>query len=91
MKKKVILAITGIRSEYDIMSSVYKEIKSRKKLILKLIVTGAHLKKKYGYTINEIKKDGFKITNKVDSYQIRNTLESRVAGLGIRFKKLPNI
>ena len=45
MKKKVILAITGIRSEYDIMSSVYKEIKSRKKLILKLIVTGAHLKK----------------------------------------------
>ena len=88
MKKKVILAITGIRSEYDIMSSVYKEIKSRKKLILKLIVTGAHLKKKYGYTINEIKKDGFKITNKVDSYQIRNTLESRVAGLGIQIQKI---
>ena len=34
MKKKVILAITGIRSEYDIMSSVYKEIKKQQAVLL---------------------------------------------------------
>ena len=88
MKRKIILAITGIRSEYDIMSSVFREINKRKNLNLKLIVTGAHLKKKYGNTINEIIKDGFSITKKIDSLQMQNTLASRVIGLGIQLQKI---
>ena len=90
-KKKLIIGITGIRSEYDIMSSVFKEIKKSQKLNLKLIVTGAHLSKKYGYTVNEILKDGFKIAHKFKSLQETGGLESRAIGLGLQIKRLAKV
>ena len=58
---KKILVTTGTRAEYGILRPLLKEIQKSKKLKLILIVTGSHLSKKHGYTINEIKKDGFKI------------------------------
>jgi len=39
-------------------------IKNSSKFDYYLVVTGSHLLKKHGYTINEIKKDGFKIYRK---------------------------
>ena len=57
--------MTGIRSEYDIMSTVYSEIKKSSNLDLRLIITGAHLSESFGNTINEIKKDGFKIEERI--------------------------
>lgn len=60
MKRKI-TAITGSRSEYGILKPVLKAISESKKLELYLIVVGMHLSKKHGMTINEIKKDGFKI------------------------------
>jgi UDP-hydrolysing UDP-N-acetyl-D-glucosamine 2-epimerase len=60
MEKKILVS-TGARSEYGILRLLLKEIQKSKKLKLILIVTGSHLSKKHGYTINEIKKDGFKI------------------------------
>ncbi len=90
-KKRLIIGITGIRSEYDIMSSVFKEIKKSQKLNLKLIVTGAHLSKKYGYTVNEILKDGFKIAHKFKSLQETGGLESRAIGLGLQIKRLAKV
>ena len=60
MQKKILVS-TGARAEYGILRSLLKEIQKSKKLKLILIVTGSHLSKNHGYTINEIKKDGFKI------------------------------
>ena len=40
---------------------------------LELVVTGMHLIKKYGFTFNEIKKDGFKINAKIDVSQKTST------------------
>lgn len=65
MKKRVIAVTTGTRAEYGFLRPLLKEITKSKKLELRLIVTGMHLSKKYGYTIREIKKDGFKIAAKV--------------------------
>ncbi len=90
-KKKLIIGITGIRSEYDIMSSVFKEISERKMLKLKLIVTGAHMSKKYGETIKEIRKDGFKIAYSLKSLQEKGGLESRLIGLGMQVHKLAKV
>jgi len=64
MKKKI-LVTTGTRSEYGILRPLLNELKISSKIELILIVTGTHLSKKHGYTINEIKKDGFKIDAKV--------------------------
>ncbi len=60
MKRKIAVT-TGSRSEYGILRPILKQIEKSQKLDLYLIVAGMHLSKKYGLTINEIKKDGFKI------------------------------
>ena len=65
MKQKISV-VTGARSEYGILRPVLREILDSKKLELYLIVAGMHLSKKYGMTINEIKKDEFKIFATVD-------------------------
>ena len=65
MKRKISVT-TGTRAEYGIMRSVLEAIAKSKKLELHLIVTGMHLSKKYGMTINEIIKDGFRIYSSFD-------------------------
>ncbi|MBI3638993.1 MAG: UDP-N-acetylglucosamine 2-epimerase (hydrolyzing) [Thaumarchaeota archaeon] len=66
MKRKIAVT-TGTRAEYGILRPILQAISSSRKLELFLIVTGTHLSKKYGLTINEIKKDGFKIYAKIDN------------------------
>lgn len=88
MKKRLVLAVTGIRSEYDIMSSVFHSIDNHPELDLNVVVTGAHLSENYGNTINEIKKDGFKIVDRIESLLSGNTESLRVKGLGIQLQGL---
>ncbi|HHX95323.1 MAG TPA: UDP-N-acetylglucosamine 2-epimerase (hydrolyzing), partial [Clostridia bacterium] len=84
MNKRTILGVTGIRSEYDIMSSVFHAIDRHPLLDLELIVTGAHLSEAYGYTIKEIKSDGFKIADEVESLINGDNVSSRVKGLAVQ-------
>ncbi len=88
MKKRLVLAVTGIRSEYDIMSSVFTAIKKHPKLELNLAVTGAHLSETFGYTVKEIKNDGFKIVDYIESLLDGNDDSLRVKGLGIQIQGL---
>lgn len=83
MKKRRILAVTGIRSDYDIMSSVYKAIGRRRELSLELLVTGAHLAEAYGRTVSGIKADGFPIAEEVESLISGDSDSSRVKGLAV--------
>lgn len=53
--------VTGTRSEYGLLKNTLKQIEKSDKLQLKLIVTGAHLSEKFGYTLSEVLEDGFKI------------------------------
>ncbi len=87
-KKKLILGITGIRSEYDIMSSVFREVSNHSDLDLKLIVTGAHLSEKYGLTVKEIRKDKFKICDEIESLLDSDTDSSRVIGLSTQVEAM---
>ena len=64
MKKNKITVITGTRAEYGLLRPILLELKKRKNFELFLIVTGTHLSKEHGMTINEINKDGFKINLK---------------------------
>ena len=87
-RMKTILAVTGIRSEYDIMSSVFKAINDHPNLNLKIVVTGAHLSHAYGMTLHEIEKDGFHIEDKVESLINADSESSRIKGLGIQIQGL---
>jgi len=64
LKKKIVVT-TGTRADYGILRPILDEIKNSKKLDLKLIVTGSHFSKEHGMTVNQIKKDGYKITAKI--------------------------
>ena len=65
MKRKIAIT-TGTRAEYGIIRPVLETISKSKRLDPFIIVTGMHLSKKYGNTINEIKKDGFRIYSSFD-------------------------
>ena len=71
MKKKI-LFVTERRADYSKLYPVLKQIEQSKKFDYYLIVTGSHLLKKYGYTINEIKKDGIKIYKKFKMFEEKN-------------------
>lgn len=83
-----ILAVTGSRSEYDIMSSVFRAIEKQPGLSLSLVVTGAHLSERYGLTVNDVKKDGFKIFSEIHSMIDDDKVSSRVIGAATQLRKL---
>lgn len=85
---RIILAVTGIRSEYDIMSSVFHAIERHPLLELKLAVTGAHLAEAYGHTVDEIQRDGFTIADEIESLLNGDRNASRVKGLAIQLQGL---
>ena len=87
-RARLILGVTGIRSDYDIMSSVFRAIKSHPNLELRLIATGAHLSEEYGNTIDDIYNDGFEIEEKIESLISGDALSSRVKGLGVQLQGL---
>lgn len=88
MKKRLVLGITGIRSEYDIMSSVFRAISGRQELDLQLLVTGAHLSEAFGHTIDQIRADGFEVVDEVESLVNGDRASSRVKGLAIQLQGL---
>lgn len=86
--KRKILGITGIRSEYDIMSSVFRAIADHPALELEVVVTGAHLADAFGYTAREIRSDGFVIADEVESLINGDQASSRAKGLAIQLQGL---
>ncbi len=81
MKKKI-LAITGIRSEYDILYPVLKALHKHKNFDLKVVVTGSHLSDWHGYTLEKIQNDGFEIAEKIDYLLMTNRVTQRPKGVG---------
>ena len=65
-KSKKICVITGSRAEYGLLKNLLFLIKKEKLFKLQLLVTGTHLSKKHGLTVNNIIKDQLNVKNKVD-------------------------
>ena len=82
---KKICIITGTRADYGLLRWVIDGVQNSKILEKQLLVTGMHLSPEYGMTINEIKKDGFKITKTVEMLLSSDTPVgiSKSIGLGI--------
>jgi UDP-hydrolysing UDP-N-acetyl-D-glucosamine 2-epimerase len=56
-----ICIFSGNRAEYGLLSPIIKNLNKSKKIKVFFIVSGSHVDKKFGETINEIKKDKIKI------------------------------
>lgn len=78
MKKiKRILAVTGIRSEYDILYPVIKRFADSDDFELKVVVSGAHLSDWHGNTIDRVESDGFEIADRIDTLFTTNRSTQR--------------
>ena len=70
---KKIVFLTGTRADFGKMRSIILTLIKAKKFKIDVFVTGMHLMKEYGYTIEEIKKVGikrlFKFKNQRLNYQ----------------------
>jgi GDP/UDP-N,N'-diacetylbacillosamine 2-epimerase (hydrolysing) len=93
--KRKILAVTGARSEYDILFPVLDILRLDEDFDLEILVTGAHLSERYGYTANFIEADGFKIADRV--YNLINSdkkigraisLGQQIAGIAQTFDRV---
>jgi len=81
-----ICVLTGSRAEYGLLKPIMLAIKNHPKLELSTIVTGMHLSKEFGYSLNEIKKDGFEINEKVEMNQKEDTGFSVATSIGTGIK-----
>lgn len=76
MKIKHICVVTGTRAEYNYLKLLMEKIEKSSKLQLLVIVTGMHLLKEYGNTIDLIKKDGIPIAKIIPMYEENNEVKS---------------
>ena len=67
-----IAIVTATRAEYGLLKPVIRRVSNDKNLQLDLIVTGTHLSKKYGHTVDEIIEDGFPISHKIPILEKEN-------------------
>lgn len=79
---KEIAVVTGTRAEYGILKPVLEAIKAEQELKLLLVVTGMHLSHEFGYTVEEIEKDGFIISAKVETLSNSDTPEAMAKSVG---------
>ncbi len=89
-KKRKILYVSGTRAEYGLMRETLFAIQRHPKLSLEIAVTGMHLMPQFGMTINEIKRDKFKI-HKVEAIYQKDNKESMANFIGefiLKFGKL---
>lgn len=80
---KKILAITTIRSDYDLISGLYRLLDGDAEIDLKLLVAGAHLSVTYGNTVDQIKNDGFDILVEIESLIDADSHKSRLKSASI--------
>ncbi|HHB93526.1 MAG TPA: UDP-N-acetylglucosamine 2-epimerase (hydrolyzing) [Campylobacterales bacterium] len=73
-----ILALTSIRSDYDLLSPLYRLLDDDKEIDFRLLVSGAHLSKEFGYTKQYIEKDGFNILLEIETLINSDSLSSRL-------------
>jgi GDP/UDP-N,N'-diacetylbacillosamine 2-epimerase (hydrolysing) len=89
--KRKITVTTGTRADYGLLRQILHLINSNKNLELYLLVTGMHLSKKHGYTIHEIKNDGFKIYKKFSMIAKNDDLFNVAFELGSAISKFSKI
>jgi len=63
--KKNFFFISGSRAEYGLLKNLIISLSKEKNINTRLIITGTHLLKKFGKTINEIKRDKIKIFKEI--------------------------
>ena len=90
MKRKII-AVTGARSEYDLLYSVYQKLNNDDNFDFSIIACGPHLSETYGYTVKYIENDNFRIAGRIYNLIDSNQKAGRIVSIGVQIPSLVNI
>jgi GDP/UDP-N,N'-diacetylbacillosamine 2-epimerase (hydrolysing) len=80
--RRKVAVVTGTRAEYGILYPVLKAVEQHPKLRLLLVAAGMHLSHEFGYTVQELEKDGFRIDAEVDMLSSDDTLSAMSKSIG---------
>ena len=67
--------LTSSRADYGIYLPLLQKLRDDKEIELSLIVFGTHLKKEFGFTVEQIEMDGFTIDKRIDCLKYGDTAE----------------
>ena len=92
MSKKKILFLTSTRADFSKLKSLILKLQKNKYFEVNIFVTGMHLLKSYGFTINELYRSNikniFKYKNQNEkNYSMTESLSSTINGLAKYLKK----
>lgn len=76
MPKRKVAVFTGNRAEYGLQYPILRAIDEHPELDYQLLVSGAHLDNHFGRTLDEIRKDGFRVDAEV---KIEMDVDTRIA------------
>lgn len=80
-KRRRIAVITGTRAEYGLLTSTLRAIQADARLRLQLVVTGMHLLRKFGHTVDQITCDGWHIDARIPMQRGDDNPLDQAAGL----------
>ena len=87
-----IAVVTTSRSDYGILSPLLRKIDTSDSLNLELVVSGSHLSENLGYTLDEIKKDGFSNYHLVDiAIDMNNEKHKEADIIGVGLNKFSQL
>ena len=81
-----IAVVTGTRAEYGLLRSTMEAVAEHRDLTLQVVVTGMHLLRKFGRTIDDIVRDGWRVGARVKMQTGDDSPLDQAAGLsrGVR-------
>lgn len=89
--KRKIIAVSGARSDYDLLYSVYEKLNNDDRFDFSIIITGPNLAETYGYTAQNIENDGFRIAGRIFNLVDSNQKIARAVSIGYQIPSLAHI
>lgn len=86
-----VFAVTGIRSEYDLLQPLLAAMRDEGSFDIGVIACAAHLTPLHGYSVRHIRADGFRLVAEIESLLFANSELARVKSLGILLQDLSQV
>ena len=79
---KKLIYITGTRAEYGVMETLLKKMQASDAFDVSVVVTGMHLSREHGYTLEQVEASGLRIAAVVDGHIEDSTAVGMAKSIG---------
>ena len=83
MSTRKICIVTGTRADYGLLRWLMHEVDADPSMRLQVVATGMHLAPEFGYTVEAIEADGFRIDERVEMLVSSDTAVGTATSMGL--------